>query len=200
MKSWEVTSRMNGSLDRNMSFVKDEKYKVWITIIDAFIVMVGIFTIIYVYGLNNNFNIKVIMGILLVMILVGLVIKKYESEERQEAADTVISKFVLVNEAGESVKEWVIKEETSFLIGKQTPNIEVDIDLSDTEYASLINYEHAVLNRVLDNWYIEDIDSIYSIGIKRANKHSKSKLDPGCPSQLFVGDTIYIANTMILVK
>lgn len=191
---------MNSSLNRNISILKNEKYKVWITIIDVFIVMVGIFTLIYVYGLNTNFNLKVIMGILLVMILVGFVIKKYESEERQEATDTAISKFVLVNDEGEAIKEWLIKEETSLLIGKNSGHVEVDIDLSDTEYASLINYEHAVLNRVLDNWYIEDIDLIYSIGIKRANKHSKTKLDPGCPSQLFVGDTIYIANTMILVK
>ncbi|HHW35866.1 MAG TPA: FHA domain-containing protein [Bacillales bacterium] len=191
---------MNSSLNRNISILKDEKYQVWITIIDAFIIMVGIFTLIYVYGLNTNFNLKIIMGILLVMILVGFVIKKYESEERWEVADTVISKFVLIDESGEVVKEWPIKEETSLLIGKNSGHVEVDIDLSNTEYASLINYEHAVLNRVTDKWYIEDIDEIHSVGIKKANRHTKSKLTQRRPLQINAGDTIYIANTRIVVK
>lgn len=180
--------------------VNRNENQVWITIIDLLIVIVGIFTLIYVYGLNTNFHLKVIVSILLGMILVGFVIKKYESEERQEVADTVISKFVLIDEAGVAIREWFINGETSFLIGKNSSHIEVDIDLSATEYSSLINYEHAVLNRVSENWFIEDIDEIHSVGIKKANRHTKSKLNQGHPYQINVGDTIYIANARIVVK
>lgn len=189
-------SEMSSSFEKS---IFPQKNKSLLRIIDVSILLVALFTLIYAYSLNTYKDLKIIVSIFLVLIA-GYMFSIYKAKERNEPINNTITKLVLLNENGESVKEWVINEETSFLIGKQTPNIDVDIDLSDTEYASLINYEHAVLNRVLDNWYIEDIDSIYSIGIKRANKHSKSKLDPGRPCQIFAGDTIYIANAMILVK
>lgn len=46
------------------------------------------------------------------------------------------------------------------------PGHEVDIDLSDVEYASLISKEHAVLNYSSGSWFIEDLESENGVGIK----------------------------------
>ena len=86
------------------------------------------------------------------------------------------------------------------IIGKSSTDNNVDIDLRGAEYESLINYEHAVLNNVSGLWYIEDIDSMNGIGIKKARKFKKHTLKYEMPYRISKGDTIYIANTRLLVK
>nr|WP_242061277.1 FHA domain-containing protein [Brevibacillus laterosporus] len=111
-----------------------------------------------------------------------------------------ITKLVLLDEDGERVKEWYIQGETSLVIGKNSRNGEVDIDLSDTEYASLISTHHAVLNHVGGTWFIEDNNSHNGIGIKKANSKRTNKVEVETQQQIDINDLIYIANTRILVK
>lgn len=111
-----------------------------------------------------------------------------------------IAKIVLLDDDGERVKEWFVKGEISVLIGKSTSQGEVDIDLSDCEYASLISPEHAVLNRVGREWFIEDADSNSGTGIRKAGRSDASRLVVEEPERLGAGDMIFIANTRLLVK
>ncbi|MDR0267392.1 FHA domain-containing protein [Paenibacillus sp.] len=113
---------------------------------------------------------------------------------------TPIAKIVLLDDDGERVKEWFVKGEIAVLIGKSTSQGEVDIDLSDCEYASLISPEHAVLNRVGDDWFIEDADSHSGTGIRKSGRSDANRLVVEEPQRLGAGDMIFIANTRLLVK
>ncbi len=172
-----------------------------IKIIDIIIVIIAFFFILYVFVMNQNFLLKTIIGTMMVIIVLVYGLIKYEAKETiYEFTDTNIQKIVLLNERGAEIEEWLLEGKTSLLIGKSSTEREVDIDLNGTEYESLINYEHAVLNCVSDMWYIEDIDSVNGVGIKKAHKRVKSSLKQESPYQLNSGDIIYIANTRILAK
>jgi pSer/pThr/pTyr-binding forkhead associated (FHA) protein len=86
------------------------------------------------------------------------------------------------------------------LIGKNSKENEVDIDLNDTDYASLVSRHHAVLNFAEGSWFIEDIGSVNGSGIKRTDESSKFKMEKGKPYKISSGDIIYIANTKLLTK
>nr|WP_275695595.1 FHA domain-containing protein [Fredinandcohnia sp. SECRCQ15] len=86
------------------------------------------------------------------------------------------------------------------LIGKSSPDHEVDIDLSDVDYASLISKEHAVLNFSSGSWFIEDLESENGVGLRKLGERSPQKLQSDNPSELHFGDMIFLANTRILVK
>lgn len=86
------------------------------------------------------------------------------------------------------------------MVGKNTRNNEVDVDLTDAEYAYLISKQHAVLNFAADNWYIEDIGSSNGVGIRTIKDNLKRKLDKDSPYRLDLGDIIYIANTKLIIK
>ncbi|MNN55177.1 FHA domain-containing protein FhaB [compost metagenome] len=111
-----------------------------------------------------------------------------------------IFKIVLLDDDGERVKEWFVKGETSVLIGKSTQNGEVDIDLSDCEYASLVSPEHAVMNRVGNEWFIEDVESHSGTGIRKAGRSDANRLVIEEPVRVGAGDMILIANTRLLIK
>lgn len=113
---------------------------------------------------------------------------------------TKIRKLVLLNNQGDEIDEWILENQTALVIGKSSRENKVDIDLSGTEYESLISLEHAVLNCVSGKWYIEDIDAINCIGIKKAHNLMKNQLKDGSPHPINSGDTLYIANTRMLVK
>lgn len=173
---------------------------VWINIVDILIVVIAVAALIYVYWLNMNISLKIGVSLLLVAVTIGYVIKKYRLPTGHKEEETGITKLVLLDEEGESIKEWYIQGETSLLIGKSSNQNEVDIDLSDAEYASLISKQHAVLNYAAGSWYIEDLDSKNGIGVKKADESTKNRLDNQTPYRIDSGDIIYIANTRILFK
>ena len=110
-----------------------------------------------------------------------------------------ISKLILLSEDGRSLKTWNIAGKVSVLIGRNTKDNEVDIDLSDAEYSELVSRQHAVLNFSKNKWYIEDVGSSYGSGLKKVDEE-KFKLESETLYEVNSGDTLYIANTKILVK
>lgn len=106
---------------------------------------------------------------------------------RKPAEPRDIVKLVQIDEDGEPVKEWYIMGQTSLLIGKSNPMQEVEIDLADSEYASLISSVHAVLNRVNQEWFIEDNDSASGTGVRAASRSTAMKLQSGEPCRINSG-------------
>ncbi len=189
--------------DQNSTDVYSEntKKQMIIKIIDIIIVTVAFFFILYVFVMNQDVLLKTMIGIVMVILAIIFGSMKYETKVTKfDVTKTDIRKLVLLNDRGVEVEEWEIDEQTSLLIGKSSASNQADIDLSGTEYESLINYEHAVLNCVSGVWYIEDIDSVNGVGIKKAHKRVKNRLKHENPYPIGNGDTIYIANTRILVK
>jgi hypothetical protein len=111
-----------------------------------------------------------------------------------------IKKLILTDDEGRNVKAWDVGTKTALLIGKSAKDNEVDIDLAESEYAVLVSKQHAVLNFSFGSWYIEDIGSTNGSGLKRSDASARVLLEPGKPYPMNSGDTIYIANTKILVK
>ena len=137
-----------------------------------------------------------------------LIIQYYRTVRRLKAqtprsniqfAKKNIDKIVLLNEANMMIKSWDITGMAGLVIGKNTGNNQVDIDLSDLAVVETISEEHAVLNYANGNWFIEDFDSLSGTGIKKVcddnviylNKSEQIKLEPH--------DYIYIGKAVLQV-
>lgn len=110
-----------------------------------------------------------------------------------------INHLLLVNDSGEVQKNWHIVGEQSLILGKTYQNQSVDIDLSETEYAVLIAKEHAVMNLVDGEWYLEDLGSRNGTGVKSEGDVEIYRLRDK-PYKLKKNDWIYIAKTKIMVQ
>ncbi|MFE3575378.1 FHA domain-containing protein [Lysinibacillus sp. NPDC059133] len=183
------------------AYTENPKKQMIIKIIDIIIVTIAFFFILYVFVMNQDVILKTIIGLMLVILAIIYGSIKYEARDTNyNVTNKKIRKLVLLNDRGVEIDEWEIGDQTSLLIGKSSADNKADIDLSGTEYESLINYEHAVLNNVSGVWYIEDIDSVNGVGLKKAHKRVKNRIKHENPYPIGNGDTIYIANTRILVK
>ncbi|MBE1555952.1 FHA domain-containing protein [Sporosarcina limicola] len=195
-------SETNKFFDNNSHEMKgNNNNQISIEVIDTLIIMIGLLALMYVFFINEIILLRVLVGLLLGVVAINYALIKYEFKGSvKEDIGSEIMKLILIKEDGEKIKEWLVQGETSLLVGKGSSDREVDIDLSDTEYESLINNEHAVLNCVSGVWYIEDIDSINGTGVKKSERRVKSKLRHESPYRINTGDILYIANTRILVK
>ncbi|MFJ7919493.1 FHA domain-containing protein [Lysinibacillus fusiformis] len=183
------------------AYSENARKKMLIKIIDIIIVTIAFFFILYVFVMNKEVLLKFVIGTVMIILAIIYGSLKYEAKAiTQTMTNKDISKLVLLNESGIEVDEWELGDQISLLIGKSSAEYKADIDLSGTEYESLVNYEHAVLNCVAGIWYVEDIDSVNGVGLKKAHKRVKNRLKQEIPYPLGNGDTIYIANTRILVK
>ncbi|MFG3433559.1 FHA domain-containing protein [Lysinibacillus fusiformis] len=183
------------------AYSENARKKMLIKIIDIIIVTIAFFFILYVFVMNQEVLLKFVIGTVMVILAIIYGSLKYEAKAAtQTMTNKDISKLILLNESGIEVDEWELGDQISLLIGKSSAEYKADIDLSGTEYESLVNYEHAVLNCVAGIWYVEDIDSVNGVGLKKAHKRVKNRLKQEIPYPLGNGDTIYIANTRILVK
>lgn len=121
----------------------------------------------------------------------------YVNRNKKQAPESAITEFALINRDGESEKQWGVSGAQSFLIGKGGG---VDMDLTDNDYAEYIANEHAVLNFAGGYWYIEDLDSVNGVGIKKNREEYAFKIKPLTSYRVDVGDVIYIGRAKILVK
>ncbi len=171
----------------------------WIIGIDISIGVLAAAALLYVFFINTDNTLKMYTSLVCAIVLsvIGFIYYRIPVDQPEREA---IAKLILLNEDGESIKEWYIQGETSLLIGKSSGQGEVDIDLTDAEYASLINREHAVLNRNETGWFIEDIDSGSGVGIQKSGRGPRGRQEVEEPHRLDIGDIVYIANTRLLVK
>lgn len=114
--------------------------------------------------------------------------------------NTNIRKIILLNDEYQMLKQWNIEGKAGLLIGKNTKEETVDIDLSDTALSALISNEHALLNYTNGNWFIEDFDSEQGTAVQKVNKNELQYLTKSEPVQLEAGDYIYIGKTILQVK
>jgi len=113
---------------------------------------------------------------------------------------SAISAIIMLGETGDFIKQWTIGGKTAILIGKNTKNTEVDIDLNDSMYDALIQDEHAVMNFAMGSWYLEGLHTPSSISLKKANDKMRYRLTGNRPCKLEPNDIVYIANTRLLLK
>jgi len=109
-----------------------------------------------------------------------------------------VQKLVLLDGQNRPVKSWDMQGRTSLIIGKADQSQEPDIDLSDCEYSSFIDFQHAVLNFTLDQWYVEDLESQNGVKVKKVEDGECYRVIHR-PCKVAAGDILYIANTKLLL-
>jgi pSer/pThr/pTyr-binding forkhead associated (FHA) protein len=116
-----------------------------------------------------------------------------KSTAMNSKTDGAVTALILLNEKKVGIKTWDLRNQTGLIIGRSHDEADVDIDLTDTEYFSLISDYHAVLNYTGQGWFLSDAGSKNGTAITRAGSNQKLLLVPGEPVPLRQGDTIYIA-------
>ena len=160
--------------------------------IDWLIFLLLILIVVFL-NINEHHLIKqIFVGILLIVWIVYLVKKYYKRRPKSK-----VKTIQLLNELEVVVKEWYIRDEQGLLIGKNFQNQLVDIDLTDSDYAVLVEKQHAALNRVNGKWYLEDLGSRNGTGIKAANSSQIQRLKEDEVILVDPGDRIYIAKTIL---
>jgi hypothetical protein len=193
IKNYLITRRIERYSGTNTNYF-------WVFVVDLLIVAIFAGAIYYIYFINRDPLVKKAGVAVCALFFLFFIIKFSVFVKKQEPKYEGIKKLILKDDDGRNVKIWDIESKTAVLIGKKTRENEVDIDLSGTDYATLVSKEHAVLNFAENCWYIEDLGSTNGSGVHRPKDNSKVKLAIGKPFKLSIGDVIYIANLKILVK
>lgn len=111
---------------------------------------------------------------------------------------TALTELVLLSEESDHLASWNIYGKNGVVIGRDSGENQVMVDLNHTAYASMIDVEHAVLNFSGENWYIEDISNRNGVSIQKRDG-KKYKLSYGKPCRLEGGDIIFIALTRLQI-
>lgn len=110
-----------------------------------------------------------------------------------------IENVVLLNEDKRVIKSWNISGKAGLVIGRNVDNNQVDIDLSDLAVFETISEEHAVLNYSNGSWYIEDSDSEWGTGVKKAYEDNIHYINKSEQIRLEPKDYIYIGKAILQV-
>ena len=108
------------------------------------------------------------------------------------------STLVLMNEDIAGIQTWDLRNKVGLVIGRSHDDADVDVDLSHTEYFSIISNYHAVLNFTNKGWMLADAGSQNGTALLRQGWRQKLLLTPGEPVPIQPGDTIYIAEETVL--
>lgn len=109
-----------------------------------------------------------------------------------------VQRLILLDEQGKPIKSWDLQGRISLIIGKAGQDQELDIDLSDCEYSSFIDFQHAALNFCLDQWYVEDLGSQNGVKVRKVEDGECYRVIHR-PCKVVAGDILYIANTKLLL-
>lgn len=113
--------------------------------------------------------------------------------------DVGITEIVLLNEEDEVIAEWNLYGKTSMVIGRDVGENQVNVNLNNAAFSSMVDLEHAVLNYSAGNWYVEDLGSKNGISIVKVDG-KKYHLTSSKPCLLGMGDILYVAMTKLLLR
>lgn len=116
----------------------------------------------------------------------------------------LVTEIVLLSEEDTELALWDIYGKTAMVIGRDvrgnsSHENQVDIDLSQGPFASMVDVEHAVLNYSAGNWYVEDLGSANGISVKKADG-KVYKLSPDNPCRLERGDCLNVGLNRLLLR
>ncbi|MFR4977305.1 MAG: FHA domain-containing protein [Butyricicoccus sp.] len=110
------------------------------------------------------------------------------------------TEVVLLSEEDRPMASWSLYGKVSMVIGRDVGENQVNINLSASTYASMIEVEHAVLNYSSESWYVEDLASKNGVSVKKHADGRKYKLAANQPCKLDSGDIIYIGLTRLMIR
>jgi FHA domain. len=122
-----------------------------------------------------------------------------KAEEKTGIQSQGIDRLILLDEENRPIKSWDMVGRVAVIIGREGRGEEVDVDLKDCAFSAFIDFQHAVLNFCLDQWYVEDVSSQNGIKIQKAEDGECYKV-MGRPCRVQAGDILYIAKTRLLLS
>lgn len=169
--------------------------------------LIGIISVLFVltvYSSAFNFVLKILLTALGVGVFLHSAWLLYSAKVNRQVlkitkSKKLIRKIFLLDEEERVIKDWDLYGRVSVIVGKDVGENSVDIDLSQSPYAAMIDVEHAVLNYADGDWFIEDLDSRNGISIKKFGQNRIYKLSSTEPCKLDFGDTILIGNCHLRV-
>lgn len=108
--------------------------------------------------------------------------------------------LALLDEDDREISQWNIAGRISLIIGRSTRKEDVDINLMNTEFAGMVDRQHAVLNYAAGRWYIEDLDSANGIRIRKKKDGKIYEISKTQPCAVERGDVLYIGLTKLEAK
>ncbi|MFI3212259.1 MAG: FHA domain-containing protein [Eubacteriales bacterium] len=141
------------------------------------------------------------VGAIFFIVFIIACLKKDEEEKTIEISheipiNTQITELALLNEEDTPISFWQMYGKSSLIIGLDTGENQVDVNLLNTTYASTIDVEHAMLNYSGGNWYIEDNNSKNGISVIKSDG-KKYRLNNEKPCLVEKGDIIYVSMTKL---
>lgn len=146
--------------------------------------------------------ILVVGGIVLLVFLVFAMLdsekvgKRRRKFRRKERTKSGIHSLILLDEEDREVAEWNIAGKVSVLIGRDTHRHNVDVNLTNTAFAGMVDRQHAVLNYTAGQWYIEDLDSTNGIRIQKRDGMIY-EVAKGQPCLVEQGDVLIVGLTKL---
>lgn len=180
-----------------------------VTDLTAFCICLAAIGIVLLYPeqVRGRETVLVIAGILAVVFLILAVQDGRSSQEAKGGAGVrlpsesdLVTEIVLLSEEDSSLMSWDLYGKTAIVIGRDVKENQVDIDLSGSPYASMVDIEHAVLNFSAGSWYVEDLGSSNGISIKKAGDQRLYRLSADTPCRLERGDCIYVGLNRLILK
>ena len=138
----------------------------------------------------------IIFAVFLVLAVIDLLSIKGKNEKSRQG----IQELLLLDEEGNEVSAWHIGGKTSVLIGRDEHRDNVDINLQNTEYGGMVDRQHAVLNYVGGQWYIEDLGSRNGVRIQKAEDEKIYQVSKEHLCRVNAGDIIFIGNTVLAAR
>ena len=111
-----------------------------------------------------------------------------------------ITELVLLSEENTEMVVWGLYGKTALVIGRDVKENQVDIDLSKSPYAAMVDIEHAVMNFSAGKWYVEDLGSINGLRVKKAEDGKTYQLSANMPCCLERMDCIFVGLNRLLVR
>ena len=111
-----------------------------------------------------------------------------------------ITDLVLLSEEETELMVWDMYGKVSLVIGRDTGENQVDVDLSQSPYSGMVDVEHAVLNFSAGNWYIEDVGSVNGISVRKAQDGKSYRLSADTPCRVESGDILLIGMNRLLIR
>lgn len=174
-------------------------------IIDTVILICTAFIIylLYVHDVHVDLNINrtittaVILAIAGSLVLYEIIcrnksskIKKFKKLKKIRVHE--VSTLILLGENDRPIKIWDLTGKVGLVVGKSSEDYQVEIDLSDTDYHSYIDNEHALINCIDSGWWLQNISTGNEVAIHRKGK--ELLLGHQASDRLHKGDVIKIAH------
>jgi len=164
--------------------------------LDISIVICAAVCLYFLYSAMEFGVLRVALTVVILLAVLGVILYEVGCRSRVgkkiKKRNPAISTLILLGEDDRPIRVWDLTGKVGLLIGKSSGEYEVDIDLSDTDYHTYIDPEHALLNYNESGWWLQDTS--YRNGLSIIRKGKELVLGSHAPAKLEPGDIIRVAH------